>query len=288
MFFQKVFKVAWVIFVLFLIFITPSDFARAAKVLKVKGRKVLIDREGESLKKGDLFYIISSSGKKRGVVKILKVKGSKAIAKLGKRGKARRGWTLRKRGRHRTRSLTQSQKNRWGVLAGLGMHSMSVKIKDRRDDTDKIANMSGNGFNLEGLFDYRLSNMFWFRGLTGFEQFAVSSSDEFCAQTNDQTCDTSINYLSIGLWARLVFNHRGTFLPWVGAGSNLLHPLSNRTTAIDKDSIITTHIFALGGGFDWVMGNIAIPFQVEYGGYPSSDEVEASSIVIKTGISFPF
>ena len=69
-----------------LVFVILFSSAEAAKVLKVKGRKILIDREGETLKRGDLFYVVSKSGKKRGVVKIVKVKGKKAIGKLAKRG----------------------------------------------------------------------------------------------------------------------------------------------------------------------------------------------------------
>ena len=266
--------------------VTSFDSAEAAKILKVKGRKVLIDNEGEDLQKGDMFYVISRNGKKRGLIKILKNKGDKSIAKLGRRGRARRGWTLTEYTRESAHSGALGQKNRWGLLAGMGNNSMSIKIKN--NNQENIADMSGSGFLVKGLYDYKFSKMIWFRGLIGMKQISVSSSDKFCGKTHNKPCQTDISYLTTDLWGRWVLRQQGSLFPWVGGGLSLLYPLSSETTTIEKDSIVTTSILTLGGGFDWAFGSFVIPFQVEYNMFPPSDEVETSSIAIQMGLLFSF
>ena len=77
-----------------LVLANPS--AWAARVTKVKGKKVLINLEGEHEKKGQIFYVVDEKGRKKGVVKIRSIKGDKAIGKLGK-GKAKKGYALLER-----------------------------------------------------------------------------------------------------------------------------------------------------------------------------------------------
>lgn len=275
----------------FLIICLSLYFVEAATVLKVKGRKILIDMDGETFNKGDLFYIISDEGKKRGLAKIVKIKGTKAIAKISKKSKAHSGWTLINKKDFQKKSAAISDKtSRWGIFVGLGMDNMSVLIKDTKeeDGTNKTVNMSGNGFNIKGLFDYPLFNRIWLRGLIGLQQFATSSStDTFCGVTKDQICNNNINYFSLDLWARYILK-RGTFQPWIGGAFNLLHPLSHTSTTLDETSITTTNTWTLGGGFDWTLGKMIIPIQVGYSIYPSSKDVKATSIVINSGIIFPF
>ena len=75
------------------LFLIWSSSAFAARVVKTKGKKVLVNLEGGSAQQGDVFYVVSSSGKKVGILKIMKVKGEQAIAVLGK-GQATPGYTL--------------------------------------------------------------------------------------------------------------------------------------------------------------------------------------------------
>jgi len=67
-----------IFFSLILTFFSFPSFA--AKILKVKGNKVLIQIEGfENIKKGDLFVANDELGNRKGLVKVLKLKRDKAF-----------------------------------------------------------------------------------------------------------------------------------------------------------------------------------------------------------------
>src|SRR5690242_1454548 len=67
---------------IFALFFSTASYA--GDVTKVKGSGALIDLKGEAASPGDLFYTLSSDGKKRGIIQITKVKGDKAIGKIMK------------------------------------------------------------------------------------------------------------------------------------------------------------------------------------------------------------
>ncbi len=282
-------------------FLYPWFSVEAATILKVKGRKVLIDREGGRFKKGQVLRIVSKNGRKRGSLRITKLtKKGRAVGRILK-GKARRGWklkgkklrgsgrgeqqgTMSQSGPDRDKNVSHA-KNHWGFLAGMGMHSMSAKQYPVGTPT-KMASMSGTGFTLKGLWDYKISNMMELRTLTGLQQLQASSEDSFCGINNNEMCEVSISYFSVDIWGRFVFSY--SFRPWVGMGINLLYPLSHDSSAIDKDSISSTSAMVFGGGMEWNLGGMTIPIQIQYDIYPSSEDVSASSIVVKAGILFPF
>ena len=65
-------------------------------IRKVKDRKLLVTSDFEDFVLGELFYIVDSDNMKKGVAKIMKVDGSRAIAVLGK-GTAEAGYLLSKK-----------------------------------------------------------------------------------------------------------------------------------------------------------------------------------------------
>ena len=266
--------------------------ADAARVRKVKGKRVIINTEGDRVKKGDLFYVMSASGKRKGIIKIRKVKGKSALGYLG-RGKASKGDDLvarnrkdRKKGQTLARTGAPEaggpSGSYWGLMAGVSSNTSDVQlVKNDGSNGDKVA-LDGQGFSFKVFFDYPLLDWLWFRGLTGVEQFSVSGandSDNLC----EGSCDADITYLTGDFWGRIPLFGQ-SFKVWVGAGFNLLFPLSKSSSALDEGSITNTSIIGAGLGADWFLSRDSfIPVSFEYGLYPSSDQVDANAIFIRVG-----
>ncbi|NQZ01216.1 MAG: outer membrane beta-barrel protein [Bdellovibrionales bacterium] len=285
-----------------------SQIGFSAQVVGVKGKKLLVNLQGEPAQKGDLFYLLNSAGKKKGILKIMKIKGNKALALLGK-GRAKKGYTLqyrpKKSGSARKRkgskgkamakssssgsSASGAQDSYWGIIAGFSQNSMNVKLKDDTGaDRDEVS-MSGNGFSAKGLLDYKLLNNVWFRGMGGIEQFSTAG-EELCGDSSpfEDACTTDIMYFALDLWGRYVITE-GSFRPWVGAGFTLLVPLSKSSSALDEESVTNTSVMSAGFGFDYFTSpSFYIPFQVEYGLLPSSEDVTANIIAVRVGAGFSF
>ncbi|MEO0335356.1 MAG: hypothetical protein AAF202_03125, partial [Pseudomonadota bacterium] len=177
----------------------------------------------------------------------------------------------------------------WGLLVGFAQNSMSVKLKDEDGEDREEVTMSGNGFSAKGLLDYKLLDNVWFRGTGGIEQFSTAGTED-CGESDpfDEACTTDIMYFALDLWGRYVITE-GTFRPWLGAGFTLLVPLSKTSTALDEDSVTNTSVMSAGLGFDYFLSpTFYIPFQVEYGLLPSSEDVTANLIAIRLGAGFSF
>jgi hypothetical protein len=277
--------------------VLSSSPAWAAKVSKVKGKKLLIELEGETVEKGQAFFILGSGGKKKGILKIVSIKGDKAIASLGK-GKATEGDTLLARessgssgsSKGKSSSSASEQKSSststmaWGILLGMGMNSMSVDLDITPAQT---ASLAGSGISYKALFDYALFEKIWFRGTLGMESFAAEG-DVVSTACGNAICKVNIQYLTLDFWARYLFSLK-TFRSWLGAGFTLWFPMSKETTALEESSITNTSVMAIGGGFDWYMNDkFFVPFQFEYGMLPASEQVSATTIAIRLGIGMNF
>jgi len=280
-----------------------TEQLQAASVAKVKGRKVLIKAEGTDLAVGKVFYIISENGKKRGLVKIRAVKGTKAIGIISKKSKAQKGWTLRKRVRNVAKRRKRKRKDdeydprsaikkiAVGAVGGLNIGNMTVS-KIGEDPNFYESSLSGSGFSFKGLIDYKLFNAVWFRGMVGMESLVLADDESpecgTLATDFDKPCVVEISYVTIDLHARYVFGI-SSFRPWVGGGINLLFPISSTSTALREDSIETANTFVGAAGFDYHFSpNWMMPAAVEYNFFPSSDTVSASFIAIRGGLAYKF
>lgn len=277
----------------------------AATVAKVKGRKVLIKLEGDRASAGDLFYTISPEGKKKGILKVMKVKGDQAVAIMGK-GQVKTGWALQFRSAGMTRKSPKAKSHAaaesdssssatssssptsnafWGGMFSFASQSMDVEIGDS-PNTENVS-LSGSGFGGKALLDYEVMDKVWFRGMGGLEMLSVSSGDKICGNGN-QTCEVNITYLSLDFWGRYMFS-MNTFRPWLGGGFELLFPMSKDATAVENSSITNTSIMAVGAGFDYFLSpTMYIPVQVEYGMFPSSDQVTSNYFGLRAGFAIPW
>jgi len=286
----------------FTFFASPS-FSFAAVVAKVKGKSALIDLKGDPAATGDSFYTVKSDGKRSGLIKIAKVKGDKAIARIVK-GRVAVGQTLelqpsrvtpgaggrtaRTSGRSAPTAASPSGRSYWGAIFGYSRDSMDVNVNDSVTGLFRErASLSGSGFSGKGLFDYELFNQVWFRGTAGLEMFKVTGPAK-CGTGNAQTCDANINYLTMDFLGRYVFA-TGNFRPWLGGGVGLLFPMSKSATALQANSISTTNVIMVAGGLDWFTSpTFYVPISVEYGLLPKSDEVEATWMAFRVGFAVPF
>ena len=276
-----------------------STAVYAGDVTKVKGSGALIDLKGEAASPGDLFYTLSSDGKKRGIIQITKVKGDKAIGKIMK-GKVDVGMTTERKGTNTASSGGGGGKHSkatggggtsrsyWGGLLGYAMDKMTVNVNSATSSNQfGVASIAGSAFSAKGFFDYELFPQIWFRGMAGLEGFNVTGSN-ICGSSNTSACTAQIYYATADFTAHYSFS-TGTFRPWLGGGIGLMFPASKSATALDTNSISTTTVFLVQGGFDYFLNkDMFIPFSVEYGMLPKSNEVDASWMEIRIGLGIPF
>lgn len=268
-----------------------STNAFAAKIKSAKGKKVLVDLEGDTAEPGQIYTVVKN-GKATGLIKISKVRNNQALAVLGK-GKAEPGSTIRLRQKKSARSSSARASapsandpvgtSYWGGMIGFNMASADVKLPI----SGRNVKLSGSGFSIKGLFDYKILESIWFRGFGGLEQFVIGG-DTDAVNCQGGECKAEINYISFDGWARYVMS-TGTFRPWLGAGASLMFPMSKEATALQSKSITNTNLFAFGGGFDWFISPTTyIPLQIDYNLYPSSSTVKASTIAFRAGFSLPW
>jgi hypothetical protein len=279
----------------------------AAEVAKIKGKSALIDLKGEPAAPGDMFYALSDDGKRRGIIKISKVKGDKAIGKIVK-GKADVGMSLELRPASGGKSsavaasdsgdsptsddsAAEGKKMHWGAIFGITQTSMKAQVNDFDDSTQVFGStsMTGMSYSAKGLFDYELFPRIWFRGSSGLEGVDVSGSS-ICGSGNNNACTAQIWYLSFDFLGRYVFAEpTAKWRPWAGAGVEMLFPLSKKASALNTKTITTTSVMLVSGGVDWQLSpKYYIPISLEYGIFPSSSEVKANWIGVRAGFAIPF
>lgn len=273
-----------------------------AQVAKVKGKSVLIDTQGDPLQPGEIYYVIDLDGSRKAIVKIMKVRGAKAIARVGK-GMAQVGMGLEKRKSssprqsvnrstpsYRDNSLPSPMSDHqayWGGLLGLGFDSLTADILNDSNVKVGTASTSGMSFSLMGLYDHRLLPNVWFRGLAGYEGFKTEGGSN-CGTSSNQSCDVNLGYLSLDAIGRYLFSE-DHIRPWVGGGLAILFPLSKSSSLLKSSSITNTYTLLFTGGVDWqISPTMRVPLSIEYSMFPKTDTVEASWIQIRGGVSVPF
>jgi len=284
---MKKFLILSLLMALTLIWVPDS---MATKIKAVKGKKVLIDSEGDQLKKGDIYKVKNKAGKTTGLVKVSRVAGKMAEGLL--KGAAEKGaeLELRKKKAKRTTPAdvakdsepsSDEMKIALGAVIGFNRAQADITMPVSGDDVS----LDGNGFSVKGLLDLPVFSIVWFRAMIGLEQFKVSGTNHVECGGD---CSAEIDYLGADLWGRAVFS-TGTFRPWLGAGFAVMFPLRKDTTALSEPSITNTSIFAGGGGFDLMLSDSSyIPVQVEYDLYPSSETVKANAIAGRLGFAKSF
>ncbi len=269
-----------------------AQFALAMKITTVKGKKALIDLEGESAAAGDQYFALDGSGKKKAVLKIVQVKGGKAIAVVGK-GSAQSGYTLQlgkaaggggEAGASyagSSYSPASSGFRNWGVLGSYLMNNMTAKVGVDTVGEENVA-MSGSGFGVLGFTDYALSRSFVLRASGGYEIYAVKGTglNSKCTDSND--CNVNINYISMYGHAKYIFVESPNI--WAGLGVGFLMAASKSSSVLNPSQISANQIYSLSLGTDISMGGKSfLPIAFDYNLFPASATVQANYMALRVG-----
>lgn len=279
----------------FLLAVLFSAVGWSGTVSQVKGQKLIIQMEGEDLSPGTQIFVISSSGKKIGLVTIRKVKGTKALGEITK-GRANPGDSIQVRGSASSSSSSKTAgakgKHRVGAMLGLAMNSMTLTVQHPTTASiNQSLTMKDNTFNAKGFYDYKLSEEFNIRGSAAYESFAATgtTSQNICNAGASTECSVSYSYL--GLEGSAQYNYiPGKSRYWVGLGYSFLLALSKSNNIPNLTDSSTNQMILIQTGADFGLGKPGtfIPVSLEYGMFPGSSNVNANSIIIRGGYGFTF
>ncbi|MFN7903981.1 MAG: hypothetical protein ACK5P5_02255 [Pseudobdellovibrionaceae bacterium] len=282
------------------IFFSISLFG--AQIINIKGTKTLIDLQSTDAKPGDEFYGMNAENKRKVILKINQVKNGKAVAEIVK-GTAEVGFTLQPRtGGPAPSSSTAAPKKRsvkkesedssytslksnrgaWGVVANVLMNSMSASFTGT--NASKVtADLKGNSFGVNALYDYPLSKKFHIRGLGGYDQYSLTGTTANNDCDSSTTCTVNVNYLSGYGIAKYHLMTNDTRL-WLGGGLGYLFAISKSSSILRTSEITSNLLYVVSLGADIQMGRKNfLPVQFDYGIFPSSDTVKATSMFIRFG-----
>jgi hypothetical protein len=287
---SKLLKTSFWIGLSLFIFATPLH---AAKVIKVKGKKVYLAlSKSETMNKGDKV-LITAGRKKAGLAIVRVVKGRKAIALLRK-GKARRGFMAKNMSKSSSAAAPMQAKNesskkssekkyernkKWtfGAIGGFNMVTMNVDL-----GSETVA-ATGINFSAKGYAQYHWKPSISLMAVMGYEGFSSSAtaSSTVCDSNTSTDCTTNIQFLASEAWGQYYLT-RGQRAYWLGGGMAFNFPLSKSSTSLNESDIGLTNFYLIGGGVDW--GRIPIWF--EYAIMPATETVNANYFSIKAGYSF--
>lgn len=262
-----------------------SQRAVADTIQVSKNNKVLILSEQEgTYSVGDRIYAVDSNGKKKAIIQVQKVNGLKVIGKVVKSVKnlELKGMSVIGGTQSSTSSSSGSKQFAAGVMVGLGMDSMTVKVAG-----STIA-MSGMGYSFKAFGDYNFTSSIGVRLFGGMESFNVKKSESAILCDGSAECKTEISYLTGDAWLRYTFLQ--SLRLWLGAGVGGWIPMSKTSNNLDTTTIGFSSAIYFGGGADITVGDdLFVPFQVEYIMLPSaSADVTANAIAFRAGLGYSF
>lgn len=256
-----------------------SEVTFALQALVVKNNRVLFSLDESEADSLSINAIVVSTDKST-QVKLMQVSGTRALGQVIK-GTAKVNMSFRQlsAGNGVRSSSTKKSNTNLGILAGVSINSMNIKV-----NTTTTLNLQGSAFNILGIFDYHLMNNFTLRGAAGYEGFKASVASSTCASG---TCAVTLNYLSAEGFAQydaIEFNGGSRF--WLGVGVGGLMSISASSEIINTDSMKTNQIFILGSGVDVRLdNNTYLPIQVDYFIYPDGD-IKTTQLNVRLGYKF--
>lgn len=275
-----------------------ANVANAARVEKVKDKQVLIDNESTDIHEGEKYFVMID-GKKKGVVKITKVKNGKSLGVLTKgqaqvdspveiAGHASKGSgdigsdedILKKRKKKKGKKGSGDGEDSTsptivGVLAGYAMDSQSASVADAAGNVTKVS-FSGGGYSLKAFGDIPLTESIGAIARGGIEQVNLANGSN----------NSAIMYLTADFLVRYSFGSGG-FVPFGAAGMGIHFPISKSSTYLDVPRISSTTVFFFDLGFNMKMGESTYFVGVlEYGMFPPSNDVNTSFITGRFGLGW--
>jgi len=293
----------------------------AAEVVKVKGSAILIDTTGDDIRMGDTYYLMSGT-KKKGIVKIIKLRPGQALAKLLK-GVAVPNWTLQKRSSQKAkrRAVVKKRKPKApapkvsspksiysskrvsrkkkaqpesklaiGLAMGMNNNSSTVVFLNDSSNAERTDDYAGSSTSFELIADYQMYKKLLIRTSLGMQNFFAGgdTNNSQCGTSGGEVCQVDLGYMNLDFWLRYNAFDYGRFKFWGGAGLGILFsPKFNSTTSLNEDDLATTTLMQIGGGADIKLtDSLYVPFWAEYGLFPSSDTVDMTSFSLYFGLAY--
>ena len=266
--------------IIFLTFFSFSSFS--AVILKIKGQKALIDLEGASVQKGDMFDALNLYGKSKGLIEIRKARKGKAIGVLRK-GKMGVSWILEPAASSTTseddnlpplpvqykepvvppkkKPVTKKQQSAFnthsahviGIL--MGPHLNFVRLSPS-------TSVSGIGWRGDIIADFTLTKRLSTRLSLSYQTLVIEGRQ--CEQIIN--CKLSVQYPGAGALLKINFFKYSAFHSWVGAGGALLYPIPDQRKDMElhRNSFSGFHgTFTVALGTDILLQNIQFPIQID-------------------------
>lgn len=264
--------------------------AFAAKVITVKGQRVLLDAEGETFSTGDRIGLRNAQGKAIGLVVVEKSTGNRVIGRI-QRGSAVRGATgALIGGSAPARSKSQASSPRggrrisanssYGILGGLTMTNQTAKTSD--GGTSVIVEGKGTSFNVLGFYQMPISDSIGLRISGGLETINVTGT------VNNKEFKADIKYLGLNSTIKYNYYTQPKMELWAGAGLSFLVNMSETQNIYQTSpKMLNSILFSLGG--DIRMGkNSYLPLQFDYGYFQSTKTVETTQMMFRAGWAWNF
>lgn len=261
----------------------------------------------QAVQVGDKLYLVSSDQKKVAIIQIQKISGDqkKALAQVLK-GKASVGLNIMIPN-SMAKTTDQSSKPSsdvsndaksiisksggkisYGGLVGISMNTLKTKVARYSNSVPESANLSGMGFNVKGIVDYRLMPQWTLTAISGLDQFTTKGNinNFYCDNGTSQSCKVDILYLSAEAYVK--YNYLAD-KAWVGLGYGLFLPLSYSMNipSLSKPGLQNTVFISTGYNLK-ISPKMSIPFNFHYGLDLVDPSVETSSILLQTGVIFPY
>ncbi len=273
-------------------FVMTSFSAQGASVIQAKGNKVLLDNSAGDVEVDGQYFLMSSDGKKVGLIKVTQGKGNRALADLVK-GRADVNMTTQAPSSSKGSSSSASSsgtgasggKKRGGVLLSYSMDQMDVSFSPSGS-----VSMKGSSFGIKGFYEIGIGNSLGLEFGGGIEPFVVKGTSNLptCGSPADTACMTNINFLSVSALGKYFFSKK-TNRFWVGANFAFLLALSKSSTALNEGKISTNQIFGPAVGYDYKLGkNNFIPISFEYDLFPPQSGVKATRMILRGGYGMTF
>ena len=253
-----------VIISLFILFISLA--AQSATVVRVKGRKALVDLEDTEVDVGDKLVAINLYGKTKGIVRVHKIKRNKAIVVLTK-GKIQAGWVLELTSGKEFKKYRTPRKSK--------KVATSVMRKRKKLGSNGVGLLGGGNFNILTVRDQnRLSGLSWkgalFVDISTFKKWigirAIAGYNQFLAEGEFQGQGLLIHYPGAQVLIKGIFLRDSRFHAWAGLGGALFYPVvdDQMNLNLDERSFKGLHGTAsLALGVDTQIGNLYLPVQVD-------------------------
>ena len=282
---------------------------QAGDITQVKNGKALLNLDAGEGQVGSEFFAVDSAGKKKAILRIKQVKGNKAIADVLK-GTAESGMTLKARAAggatssggtgaatggddHAARpkgfmSGMLKHGTAAGFMAGMAQNTMSLTAKGSGISED--ISLAGNSFNIVGMYDYDLTSLFTLDIKAGLETFTTKGTAKNAVVCNNSTsCEVGFNYLSAegNIHVNVV---NGKTRVWVSGGLAFLVAMSKNSTVSNLDTSNSTNqmlLLGLGADIGLSKGSF-VPVSFEYGLFPGSTSVKATSMILRAGYGWRY